>query len=539
MEDRQTSNQAHADREPTTVGRNIILAAVDILLGVVICFLLAGGPVPDVNEAHYLAKAKHYWQPEWCQGDIFLESDTTHLAFCWTLGWVAAVFPLHAAAWILRVTIWIFLSWSMSRLIQTISPGLFRGAWALGLFTWTMMNFHMAGEWVVGGAEAKGVAYGLVLLAFAEVCRNRWNFAWCLLGAAAAFHVLVGGWSVIALSVAWLVAGRSRPRLLTMSGGLLIGGALALIGVFPALTTSSTTPEISSQAHSIYVYTRLPHHLVIHRFQMHFWIRFASLAVVTACLLWPLRKEDALRRLGGFALGAALIALTGLAIDQYLLRDLERAAELLRFYWYRLADFAIPLMATIGVLAWHQRLAVSRPKLAALILMVAIWTPIGWWATHRPSVAMRRIPGADRQTLLHQLQDEDFGVAQYLAWQNCCQWVRDNTEESLFITPRTQQTFKFYAHRAEAANWKDVPQDAESIVDWHTRLRALYPPKVGHGGLVRHSDGRLARLATRYDAQYIVVRRRSHSRRLDPDRFRLVYPNRDHANPYFQVFEVK
>jgi hypothetical protein len=532
------STSSQADATPKANQRLLIVA--DVFLGVVLCYLLVGGPVPDVNEAHYLAKARHYWQPEWGNDDIFLESDDTHLAFYWSVGWITAWLPLVAAAWVLRLSIWLFLSWSMSRLVQTLSPGAFRGGWAVGLFTWLMMNFHLAGEWVVGGAEAKGVAYGLVFLGIEAMCRNRWNRTWFLFGGAAAFHVLVGGWSVVAAAVAWLCVGRSRPSLQSMWRGLLAGGAFSLLGLLPALATSAAEPGIAAEANWIYVYKRLPHHLVIHRFSPTHWLRFSALAVVSFVGVLPLARTDLrARRLAAFACGAAVIALVGLLIDQALLTNLDRAAGILRFYWYRLADVAIPLLATLVVLMWQRRLARARPNCGAVLLLVSVWGPILWWSSHRESVAFRAIPGADRQTLLHGQTDEDFAVSQYLAWRQCCQWVNENTPSSaMFLTPRTQQTFKFYAQRAEVANWKDVPQDASSIVEWHRRMGQLYPPSVSRNGLIRHSDRRLASLARRYDVDYLVVRRKSYSRTLDPQRFRRVYPAVAHENPYFQVYEV-
>ncbi|MGE3777249.1 MAG: hypothetical protein AB7F89_08700, partial [Pirellulaceae bacterium] len=51
-------------------------------------FVVGGTLPPDVNESHYLAKAKHYWNPDWCPGDPFLESADAHLAFYWLIGWL-------------------------------------------------------------------------------------------------------------------------------------------------------------------------------------------------------------------------------------------------------------------------------------------------------------------------------------------------------------------------------------------------------------------------------------------------------------------
>ena len=74
--------------------------------------LYAGWPIPDVNEAHYLSKAKHYWNPDWCRGDQFLESADAHQVFYWTFGWVTLFVPLPVVAAIGRCLTWFLLAWS-------------------------------------------------------------------------------------------------------------------------------------------------------------------------------------------------------------------------------------------------------------------------------------------------------------------------------------------------------------------------------------------------------------------------------------------
>ena len=72
-------------------------------------------------------------------------------------------------------------------------------------------HFHWAKEILLqGGVEGKTVAYIGVLLALEAIVKNRWGVAFLWAGAAGAFHVLVGGWTVVALGLAWL-AGRDRP----------------------------------------------------------------------------------------------------------------------------------------------------------------------------------------------------------------------------------------------------------------------------------------------------------------------------------------
>ena len=47
---------------------------VEVLLILALFFVAHGDLPPDVNEGHYLGKAKHYWNPAWCPEDHFLKS---------------------------------------------------------------------------------------------------------------------------------------------------------------------------------------------------------------------------------------------------------------------------------------------------------------------------------------------------------------------------------------------------------------------------------------------------------------------------------
>src|SRR5262252_1493525 len=83
------------------------LAAFEIAWIFLLLFLFAGSLPPDVGESHYLVKAKHYWQPTWCAGDLFLESRDAHGTFYWVFGWVTKYCSLPATAWIGRGVTWL------------------------------------------------------------------------------------------------------------------------------------------------------------------------------------------------------------------------------------------------------------------------------------------------------------------------------------------------------------------------------------------------------------------------------------------------
>ncbi|MCH8923677.1 MAG: hypothetical protein IIA67_11095 [Planctomycetes bacterium] len=234
---------AQSDSNPSAPSR--AMAAGEIVFLLAIFFIYAGWPTPDVNESHYLSKAKHYWDADWAAGDFFCESADAHQMFYWSCGWLTLLMPLPAVAWVGRLLTWTLLAWSWRRLSMACVP---RAGWAVlsgTLMLCLLDRCQMAGEWIVGGFEAKGFAYVLVFLGLEALLRGRWNRVWPLLGAASAFHVLVGGWMVLAAGMAWLLSKPDRPTLRSMIAPLALGLLLALPGLLPALLlTLRADPEM-------------------------------------------------------------------------------------------------------------------------------------------------------------------------------------------------------------------------------------------------------------------------------------------------------
>src|SRR5205085_6304206 len=188
-----------------------------------------------VNETHYLSKAKHYWDPTWCANDFFCATADAHQVFYWTFGWLSRLVSLPAMAWIGRGITYLLLAVSWRSLSVRIVSFPLASVLSAGLLVVFSHRLHMAGEWIVGGVEAKGFAYALAFGGLAALVVDRWNLALSLFGAAAGFHVLVGGWSVVAAAVAWLTRSGDRPRIFSLLPGMAIGFCLSLPGLLPAV----------------------------------------------------------------------------------------------------------------------------------------------------------------------------------------------------------------------------------------------------------------------------------------------------------------
>jgi hypothetical protein len=123
-------------------------------------------------------------------------------------------------------------------------------------------------------------------------------------------------------------------------------------------------------------------------------------------------------------------------------------------------------------------------------------------------------------------------------WQRVCQWIEDETpSDAKFLTPREQQTFKWYAGRAEAVTWKDVPQDARGLIEWKKRMDDVHPREAAHRqhGLAAFDDLTLVGRAQKYGARYIVIDRRRGGRQIGLPR---VYPQLGDENSSFEVYRV-
>ena len=513
---------------------------------VFLVFLLYGvQPTPGVNEAQYLAKAKHFWNPAWCPGDHFLGSADAHWAFFWSTGWLTRWMSLSAYAWLGRLVTWWAMAVAWRRLSLAVIPCRWACLVSATLFLLTLHHCHMMGEWVVGGIEGKSVAYVLVFFGLGSLVKGRWNETWLLMGAAAVFHVLVGGWSCVATASAWIVSGKERPAIASMLPGIMCGFILALAGVVPAWSmTQGVAAETIEQANHIYVFKRLAHHLVIHLQPISRIAPHVALVVTWCLLLWPTFRETRLRRIHGFVAGALGLTIVGIIIDQATLTQPDLAARLLRYYWYRLGDVAVPLGVSLGIVSVLNRFAAAplsssrnlRSMLVVVCLLGLVITRQDAWRDGRPE--------ADAQAWPVEVRGDQEPHKKYGDWRNACRWITEHTSPTdRFLTPLHQQTFKWYCGRSEVVVWKDIPQDAKNVVTWWQRIEEIHQSQDSHGtrhwnqSLTEHSEERLLCFAGQFGCHYLVVDRSEIPARISASR--LVYPNDGHQNESFAIYRVE
>jgi hypothetical protein len=492
---------AAADSGASSAGSTRWKAAAEVGLVFLVFFIHGAWPVPEVNEPHYLGKAKHYWDAAWCARDFFLNTADAHEVFYFAFGWLTRWLPLPVVAWCGRIVTWGLLAWAWRRLSAALVDGWLYCVLSAALFVALNDRFHMAGEWVVGGVEAKGFAYVFVLLGLESLVRDRWGRALVLFGAASAFHVVVGGWSVLAAGVVWLAADRRPPLeklILPAAAGLL----LALGGLVPAVALSwGVDPRVVNEANRLYVYERLGHHLLPQQMPLEFIVRHLLLVASLVPLVRLAPNGEGFRRLRAFVAAAVGMAAIGMVLSMLAWPNADLAAAVLRFYWFRMSDVMVPLGVALLASAILCRWQSERHPWFALVLsaaMLAAGCHLG------QTIWMRQVYTTPRAFWPISAQ------ADFDDWRAICKWAAEETPpDALFLVPRLSHSFRWRSGRAEVVTRKDLPQDAPGIVEWWRRLTRIYGPDdtqpVWRDGPAQLSAERLHELGELYGVDYIVT----------------------------------
>jgi hypothetical protein len=309
------------------------------------------------------------------------------------------------------------------------------------------------------------------------------------------------------------------------------------VGLVPALALNwNQPPEIVAEANRIYVFERLPHHLSLLTLSPNeVAVRLFWHGLLVICL-WGLtranRRQDAyakepLRIVTWYAWGAVVLAAIGFVIEIGFWYQPQIAAALLRYYWFRLTDVAVPLaVAMQAVTLIASGFAERRPW--------AVWALAGAIA-----IALWHVGTATAERVINPFPPADAAMRDPAAWADACEWIAANTpQEAVFLTPRLANTFKWRAGRAEVATHKDIPQNARSMVAWFDRLQDIFYYQLGDDAEPFNSVGELGTeravaLAKKYGASYIV------SDQDHPLALKSIYPNRKYPNDKYVVYALE
>lgn len=456
-------------------------------------------PIPGVNEPHYLTKSRHFWDSSWCSRDPFLQSANAHYVFYATIGAGTRILTFEQTAAVGRLLGWALLAAGWCALARQLLPMRWGGLWSAWIFLGFAAIGNWSGEWVVGGIEAKVLSYGCVWLSLAAALQGRVLPAAAWAGAAVSFHPVVGIWNTAALLSAallddwriWRLCARIRWRRWAASG--LMWLVCAAPGLVPAVVMlRGANREQSYAADYIQVFYRLAHHLDPWQFSAQGYIGYAILLALSAVfyMVWA-RSSASWSMAVRYVLAAVLIAAVGVAIRavpevaslvrQWNVLPAARGwldgwiaykphlAGLLKFYPFRLADVAVPwvasLLLTLAITQCWKRWS-PLPNVGT-VARGRLWQSIPWLVFGSCFAAAIVLPAIDRHP-------SRLNAREFAAWVDACQWLeRETPADALCFAGNEGWALKWYASRAEYLSRKDCPQDAPGIMAWNERFKII------------------------------------------------------------------
>ena len=508
--------------------------------------------IPGINEPHYLCKARHWWNPEWCANDFFLQSSNPHLIFYVTFGWLPELVSFPTAAIVARAVCLLILAIGWLELTGPLLKRREETLLVLGLFALLQSLINFSGEWLLGGAESKVISYGFGFWGIGRQLQGKFPAAAILLGLSASFHPLVGVWLTgCALGGYWLtywnfcrreglslaVCCQQSVKNMLSATTLLAGGfwlLCAVPGLWPAVAMLLEPVDVRTKFAGDYlqVFYRLKHHLDPMQFAL--W-RYAGYAAMTAGVaglyVWERRRWNRLhqpvpaawRMLIAIVLVSLLIAAIGVLLGARSgpaseMPGFKWRLRLLKFYPFRVYDLLLPLLLSLAIVRtlgqtlfskWDSQL--QRPRwriLCGVLTLVLLWAAI---------VA----PFIDRR-------GTRMTADQREAWLDVCAWIKQNLpEESEVMTPPNSWAFKWFAQRAEFINFKDCPQDSSGIVEWNRRLLLITRWGIDSYDDQHYSIAETEALAAESGITHILAGR------IGPFEQTPIY-----RNPYFRVYSI-
>ena len=467
------SDHSPASRGPTTGGRwrrawrliphdAYAIAAYVIFACIVVC---CWDPWVGTHEELYFLGPRRIANPGFLANDFTwsTQSPTTAL-FDHLLAPLWGFLSPFAIANLGRAVFWGLMAWSLVRLARTIEMP----AWAVaaGFALWLLwgQTLGLCGS-PFEGFQPKSLAYPLSLLSLSYALRGQVVRAGLAAGLGTAFHIVIGGWSLMALCVSMLV----NRRLFTLRqvGVLLLAAAPfvapLVLGIELGFGARATASEMRAMQH-IYVMFAEPDCCDVFYFLSsshvaHGWIRAAAVFAMSLAVVFTWHQRRAARMLGAFT--ATLIAFFAAGV----LGRFRGLDALLQLFPFQLANALPALMlfmfvvGAIGVGGATRRLG--------RVGWVLVLAGTAWLAYDR------RVPAAlleKPRTFANNLRTALSGDTEL--GEPICRWIRERTPPtSVFITPFIAG-FWPYAERAQVASMRQPPLDRR-LIEWKERLEAI------------------------------------------------------------------
>ncbi len=422
-----------------------------------------------VNEADTVPVAKAFMDGNWITQDWYLNLSIGYrYLFNFFIGFIAKFSSFTLTSLVGRVLAIFFWSLVLTGFIKRLNISIFFIILLLWLIT--KEQSIIAGEWMLNALETKTFSYIALMASFLFLSRRKYFIASFLLGLSVSFHILVGGYGTIGIILLLLFEHKNFKidfRTLIIAAGIyLIAASFGIYAIFETLFLGPAVDKI--RAGLIYVYTRVPHHVL-----PSYWISRGglwkpfikltfSLLIVIPSAIRP--WSSFVRLFSRFTIITMTFAAVGFGFY------FTGRYDLLKYYPFRLPDTMLPVSAFFLFCSYISReefrigsvFTNKNRKIIAILLSIIIFIGIG----------TSFIKSIDRY-----IKDPEYYLSKRTKEnpeRKLYEWIRSNTpHNSVFLIPPMERDFFLVAQRAQFVDYKHSPQSEADIIEWYHRLVLL------------------------------------------------------------------
>ncbi len=455
-------------------------------------FLLWGKPVPYSNEYNYLLRLVKTYRPDFLLNDLtFSTPANEHWLFNHLFGLLTFVFSLEFIGWAGRFACWAVLIYALMRLGRHWKIPLWMISLSIFLWLWVGQSI-VADEWMLGGFEAKCVAYICFLFALDGFCREKEILPAILLGLTFSFHPAVGLWGIPATLFALAISRWNFWKLVKIT---FISGIFSLFGLIPMLISQVAENINSAENWKFVVLIIYPFHLDAFVFAKSSIILVFALMAFCLLFYWQNRNADNDKTQRFFT--AFLTVLFVFFCAGIFLRILGQF-ELLRLMPMRLFPLFAPLFFLFALAKSYEKKVFAPP--ANLLMIVGLFCLLGWLSPFSTGFS------GFRDTVREWRTRNDDAAVTFV-------WLKNNTPNgTVVIAPPWRRDFWYYSERAQIINYGYAPY--ENLNEWQTRLDLLIGKRPLEKGMREIEEiaefynnlppEKISEISRKYNAQYLV-----------------------------------
>lgn len=489
------------------------------LLLVVACYWRLGFAYGVGDHEELVPQLLRLLDPTLFPRDPYLLAEDGHFSvrfvFLVVLQGLSATMRPEAAFFVLTAASWVGISWAAYRLAYTLVSS--RAAATLAVLA-TLVTVH----WTPGGNALlsativpEPLAWIPCLLAVEAFIRGRPLAAAVLFGVAAWIQPLMGLQLglLLGLVALWQMADGDARR--ALGRALAFGAVFFLVAaplLVPTLLTQAGNASVPDDGLTTYRVTaelRQAHHYLFLSQPASVLVKYGLVVIAGLVGLAVLRRRGGVRHLKTTARMLTVIA--GLVVFYVLMTEGAESLTVAKMQFFRLL-----VLAKLVLVAWACGAAVAllpAPRRAALARLTdrQAWAWAASGAVLALTVALA-LADVGRPGAMWKLRDHaESDLAQITAWAEA-----ETPHDAVFLVPPSMSSFRAFAQRSVAINFKPTTFRDEAMHRWLARLRTVAPaPLPERGGLDwqadldrayhAHSRARWVTLADTFEADYALV----------------------------------